>query len=99
MKLVIPVTLLLPVFLLPTLVFATVNGHCTGTNHPLDGICISTSSCSSRGGTSHSGFCPNDPNDIKCCTIDSCGPSGNKGYCTWTDRCLAPPPWVPISGE
>jgi hypothetical protein len=38
---------------------------CTvGANGPA-GECISTGSCSSRGGTSKPGYCPNDPTDIQ----------------------------------
>ncbi|KAF9080359.1 hypothetical protein BGX23_002277 [Mortierella sp. AD031] len=38
----------------------------------LPGICIRTSQCSGGGGTYHSGYCPNDPADVKCCTYGTC---------------------------
>ncbi|TFK74166.1 glycoside hydrolase family 24 protein [Pluteus cervinus] len=62
--------------------YATVNGPCTAGSTP--GVCISTSTCSSGGGTSYSGYCPNDPADIKCCAKTSCGSGGN---CRFTSSC------------
>lgn len=60
-----------------------INGRCTGSGGRA-GVCISTSSCSSGGGVSISGACPNDPADIKCCTKASCGSGGS---CKWTSDC------------
>ncbi|KAF4567369.1 hypothetical protein EYR40_006368 [Pleurotus pulmonarius] len=59
-----------------------VNGPCTANGTP--GVCISTSSCSSGGGQSFSGLCPNDPADVRCCTKTSCGAGGN---CRFTSAC------------
>ncbi|KAF8650076.1 hypothetical protein AX16_005419 [Volvariella volvacea WC 439] len=66
-----------------TAVSAAVNGPCSVGSTP--GVCISTSSCSSGGGTSHAGYCPNDPTDIRCCT-KTCG-SG--GICRFTSTCTS----------
>lgn len=38
----------------------------------IPGVCISTSSCSTAGGTTVSGACPKDPANIRCCTKASC---------------------------
>lgn len=71
-------------FLLPLTTLAKLNGPCTGAaNKP--GVCIKTSSCTSGGGTYISGACPNDPNDVKCCTKASCGSGG--GTCKFADKC------------
>ncbi|KAJ3558852.1 hypothetical protein NP233_g11412 [Leucocoprinus birnbaumii] len=61
---------------------AAVNGACSVNGTP--GVCLSTSTCSSGGGTYASGFCPNDPADIKCCYKTSCSTGGN---CRWTSQC------------
>ncbi|KAB2576870.1 putative secreted protein [Lasiodiplodia theobromae] len=77
-------TILSPLlFLLPLTTLAKFNGPCTGAaNKP--GVCIKTSSCTSGGGTYISGACPNDPNDVKCCTKASCGSGGT---CKFVDKC------------
>ena len=64
-----------------TTVLAAVNGPCSGGKI---GVCIATAQCSSAGGTSSVGFCPNDPTDIKCCIKSSCGVGG---HCDWTSAC------------
>ncbi|KAI9800263.1 MAG: hypothetical protein M1833_003377 [Piccolia ochrophora] len=64
-------------------VLAAVNGPCSADGTP--GVCISTSSCRGAGGKSATGFCPNDPADVKCCTRTSCGSSG--GNCRWASQC------------
>ncbi|KAI9677667.1 MAG: hypothetical protein M1817_006622 [Caeruleum heppii] len=61
---------------------AALNGRCSVNGTP--GTCISTTDCANGGGTSHVGFCPNDPDNIRCCTKGSCGSGGN---CRWTDQC------------
>ncbi|KAF9917911.1 hypothetical protein FBU30_000461 [Linnemannia zychae] len=48
----------------------------------LPGICITTSQCTSGGGTYHSGYCPNDPTNVKCCTYGTCSWKEN-GYTNW----------------
>ncbi|KAF6759172.1 lysozyme [Ephemerocybe angulata] len=58
---------------LPLLTNAALNGPCTANGVP--GACLATSTCSGGGGTSVSGFCPNDPADVKCCT-KTCGSGG-----------------------
>ncbi|EEH05738.1 conserved hypothetical protein [Histoplasma capsulatum G186AR] len=65
---------------------AAVNGPCSGTSDTPGyyGICISTSSCRANGGTYVNNRCPNDPNNIKCCTIAGCADSSS--YCGWTSR-------------
>ena len=73
---------------------AALNGPCTVGSTP--GVCITTATCSSGGGTSASGYCPNDPADVKCCTKAACGNGGN---CRFTSQCsgvtvssMSPPP-------
>jgi hypothetical protein len=63
-------------------VYAAVNGPCSANGTP--GVCVSTTSCSESGGKSHTGFCPEDPVNIKCCTKTSCG---NGGSCKQVDDC------------
>ncbi|KAF9555426.1 glycoside hydrolase family 24 protein [Agrocybe pediades] len=60
---------------------AALNGACTVGSTP--GVCLSTSSCTGSGGTTHSGYCPNDPSDVKCCTK----PCGSGGTCRFTSSC------------
>lgn len=64
-------------------VHAALNGPCSVANGT-PGVCVSTASCSSSGGTSHTGFCPNDPADIKCCVKPVCG---NGGSCMNVNNC------------
>ncbi|KAF9367960.1 hypothetical protein CPC16_005840 [Podila verticillata] len=45
---------------------------CDDSQTGLPGICIPTSQCSGGGGVYHSGYCPNDPADVKCCTYGTC---------------------------
>ena len=66
-----------------TLARSTLNGGCTGAGGA-PGVCISTSSCHSGGGTYISNACPGTPEDIKCCTKPACGSGGN---CRWTSEC------------
>lgn len=61
---------------------AALNGPCTASGAP--GVCITTSSCSSSGGTSFTGFCPNDPANVKCCTKPKCGSGGT---CQFANTC------------
>ena len=63
--------------------FATVNGPCSGR----DGICIDSSTCSSYGGTTFSGKCPKDANNIKCCDSISCSANGKTGKCVFSSQC------------
>jgi len=58
------------------------NGPCSGTA----GICVSTSTCSGWGGTSVIGFCPTDPDGIRCCWISNCGGPGS--FCGWPGDCF-----------
>jgi len=67
-------------FALPT-VLGALNGACSASGVP--GICITTTDCSSGGGTSHVGFCPNDPDNVRCCT-KTCGSGGT---CRLTSSC------------
>lgn len=71
------------VLLAATLTRAAINDPCTAGSTP--GICLTTTSCSSSGGTSHVGFCPKDPTNVQCCT-KSCG-SG--GICRFTSSCTS----------
>ncbi|EDR01741.1 glycoside hydrolase family 24 protein [Laccaria bicolor S238N-H82] len=71
------------VLLAATLTLAAINDPCTAGSTP--GICLTTASCSSSGGTSHVGFCPNDPTNVQCCT-KSCGAGG---VCRFTSSCTS----------
>ncbi|KAF7352194.1 putative d-alanyl-d-alanine carboxypeptidase protein [Mycena venus] len=52
---------------------AAVNGPCTGSGLTTGtGVCISTSKCTAKGGTVNNGLCPDNPDDIKCCTKAPC---------------------------
>ncbi|KAG0332689.1 hypothetical protein BG000_009814 [Podila horticola] len=55
------------------------------------GICIPTSQCTGGGGSYVSGFCPNDPANVKCCTYGGCKvPNGNSiiyGSCIPSNAC------------
>ena len=62
---------------------ASVNGPCSGR----DGICIDSSKCSSYGGTTYSGKCPKDANNIKCCDSLSCSANGKTGKCVFSSQC------------
>ncbi|KAF7424140.1 hypothetical protein PC9H_009443 [Pleurotus ostreatus] len=64
------------------LAHAAVNGACSVNGTP--GVCLASASCTGSGGTTHVGFCPNDPADIKCCTKTACGSGGN---CRFTSSC------------
>lgn len=50
------------------------------------GVCLSTSACTSAGGTTINGACPADANDIKCCSKLACG-SSSAGNCRWASDC------------
>lgn len=84
------ILLLLP---LPLPSLAALNGRCTGSKATGqwkdDGICIKTSTCKKYKGSTKSGACPFDDDDVKCCLIDKCegGPEeglGPKSWCSWT---------------
>ncbi|KAF9465997.1 glycoside hydrolase family 24 protein [Collybia nuda] len=63
---------------------AAVNGACSANGTP--GVCLVNTDCTSGGGTTHSGFCPNDPSNVLCCTKTSCGSGGN---CRFTSACAS----------
>ncbi|KAF7360960.1 putative d-alanyl-d-alanine carboxypeptidase protein [Mycena sanguinolenta] len=66
---------------------AALNGPCTGGGLASGvGICISTSSCQASGGTIYNNLCPDDPEDIKCCTKAPCT-SAIGGVCRFTSTC------------
>ena len=69
-------------FALTASAFAAVNGPCSVNGTP--GVCLATTDCSNGDGTSTSGYCPDDPADVKCCTKSSCGSGGD---CRWTSSC------------
>lgn len=74
-------SLLLLTTLTPT-TLAALNGACK-LDSGASGVCLSTSSCSSGGGTSTPGFCPDDPDNVRCCT-KKCSGSGGTGDCRST---------------
>jgi len=57
--------------------------YCTN-NAGINGECVSTSSCSSAGGTSEAGHCPGATN-IQCCTYGTC--KSGAGKCQPTATC------------
>jgi hypothetical protein len=61
------------------------NGQCNGANNT-PGVCVSTSSCTSAGGSYISNACPDQPEDIKCCVKPTCGSGGS---CKWTSQCAS----------
>ncbi|KAL1596545.1 hypothetical protein SLS60_009193 [Paraconiothyrium brasiliense] len=62
---------------------SSVNGPCTGSGGA-PGVCISTSSCSSGGGSFISNACPGTADNIKCCVKPKCASGGS---CKWTSQC------------
>ncbi|KAF2752095.1 hypothetical protein M011DRAFT_454933 [Sporormia fimetaria CBS 119925] len=62
------------------------NGPCTGANG-VKGVCVSTSSCTSDGGSYIHNACPGTPDNIKCCTKPSCQRAAQSGDCRWVDSC------------
>ncbi|KAJ4299631.1 hypothetical protein N0V90_004877 [Kalmusia sp. IMI 367209] len=62
---------------------SSVNGPCTGAGGA-PGVCISTSSCQSGGGSFISNACPGTPDNIKCCVKTTCATGGN---CRWNSQC------------
>ncbi|EAQ83630.1 predicted protein [Chaetomium globosum CBS 148.51] len=72
--------------LCPLTAMAALNGHCSGTatgTAKRQGICVKTSTCASFGGSTINGGCPNDPADVKCCTMYQC--FGDESMCQWTN--------------
>ena len=76
------------------LTIAAVNGPCSIDGTP--GVCVTTSDCAAADGSYRSGFCPNDPADVKCCIKPECGSGGNcrpTSSCTGTTKAgLCPGP-------
>lgn len=64
---------------------ATVNEPCYGPSGA-EGVCLTTSACSSGGGSAINGACPWDAADVKCCSKTTCG-SGSPQNCRWTSDC------------
>jgi len=63
---------------------AAVNGACSNN---VKGICISTGTCGNYHGTTSTGNCPSDPNDVKCCSNIPCSADGMTGSCMFTNEC------------
>jgi len=63
---------------------AAVNGKCSSGKK---GICIATGTCSKYGGSTSNGYCPSDPNNIKCCSNIPCKYNGKSGSCMFTSEC------------
>lgn len=70
------------VFFISATTLGAVNGPCSVDGTP--GVCTSSATCSDSDGSFRSGFCPDDPSDIKCCIKPDCGTGGN---CRWTSQC------------
>jgi len=63
---------------------AAVNDTCA---NGIKGICIDSDICGSYGGTTSTGNCPNDPNNIKCCSNIPCKADGMTGSCMFENEC------------
>ncbi|KZL77847.1 D-alanyl-D-alanine carboxypeptidase [Colletotrichum tofieldiae] len=66
-----------------TAALAALNEPCYGSGGRA-GVCVTTSTCSSNGGTTIDGACPADADNVKCCTKSPCGSGGN---CRWASDC------------
>ena len=73
-------------FSLLPLSLAAVNGPCAIDGTP--GVCVTTSNCAAADGSFRSGFCPNDPDNVRCCIKPECGSGGN---CRSTSSCDGTP--------
>ncbi|TFK22934.1 lysozyme [Coprinopsis marcescibilis] len=62
---------------------AAINDPCSANGTP--GVCLTTTVCSSGGGTSRAGFCPNDPTNVQCCS-KTCS---TNGVCRFTSSCAS----------
>jgi len=63
---------------------AALNGACS---YGKKGICVKTSTCKNYGGTISNGNCPNDPNDVKCCSDIPCQTNNLTGSCKFINEC------------
>jgi len=63
---------------------AAVNGACS---NGVKGICIDSGICGNYGGTSSSGNCPSDPNNVKCCSNIPCKANNMSGSCVFESEC------------
>lgn len=63
---------------------AAVNNPCYGPDG-LAGVCVSSSACSSGGGTAIAGACPWDGDDVRCCSKTPCQAAGSA--CGWASDC------------
>ncbi|KAG2172795.1 hypothetical protein INT43_000142 [Umbelopsis isabellina] len=64
-------------------------GSWPGDDNETQGVCLTTSSCSSLGGKAYAGHCPGASN-IQCCVSPKCGPAGSRkveGFCAGYDAC------------
>ncbi|KAK0743867.1 hypothetical protein B0T18DRAFT_439603 [Schizothecium vesticola] len=64
---------------------AAVNEPCYGSGG-VAGVCITTTDCTTAGGTTINGACPADASTVKCCSKTSCA-NGASGNCRWTSDC------------
>ncbi|KAK4168400.1 hypothetical protein QBC43DRAFT_297025 [Cladorrhinum sp. PSN259] len=79
----------LSAFLLPTTVFAVVNGRCSGSWDDKWCICLDQNVCRSQGGVAHQGSpgnypCPSDADNVWGCTfISNCPNRDSSTGCVW----------------
>lgn len=87
-----PTLLYLAVLLFPNIITAqapelvkraTINGPCTGAGGA-PGVCIPTTDCAAKSGTSILNACPGLADNVRCCTKTSCGTGGN---CRFASSC------------
>ena len=76
----------LPALGLTGITLGAVNGPCSINNTP--GVCLPIAQCTGSGASSQSGFCPDDPADVKCCIQPSCGTGGS---CRFVSQCSGTP--------
>ncbi|EAU82386.2 hypothetical protein CC1G_06696 [Coprinopsis cinerea okayama7 len=78
-------TSLFAIFLTLGVAQAALNGPC---NIPGvgPGTCLHTSTCANGGGGSFSGYCPNDPADVRCC-FKRCPDTLGSGRCRPVASC------------
>jgi len=53
----------------------------------IKGICIDSDICGNYGGTTSNNNCPNDPNNVKCCSNIPCRANDMTGSCVFESEC------------
>jgi len=66
---------------------ASLQGGCSGSYMGV-GVCVHTADCTANGGSYISGFCPGDPEDVKCC-VKKVQVGNQIGKCLPTYQCYS----------